>query len=417
MRVFALLLAIVILFLPEAEAQITIDDYREEVATYSRRLHIAREQSHAAQQMVGKSRTGYLPTLTLGGDFDYVFRHTEGSREWNFVLRPRLVQVLYGGGGVRAEHRRAELNYDISLCEEKFAEDEVRYAADYAYWNLSAMGQYLDAMREYVAIVGSLREVVEWRFKEGYISKGDVLMIEARMSEAEYGMVTAEQNFEVALHNFNILRGAMGDESVTLAQTILDSIPMPLRLPSEEVMMRRADMYAARLGVDAAEVGVRQAAAPYNPRLEVGVGGVWSPYSPNVTGRTRVDGSLFIGLSVPIFHWGERRRATSAARAEVRMSEWRVAQLRDDILREELNGWTNLIETSAQVASTTKSLRIAGENLSLSTYSYGEGLTTILDVLQAQLSWIQLYTNAITARFHYAVSVAEYERVTSQREP
>lgn len=415
MRKLSLLFALVPLLCTDVEAQITVEDYRREVASYSRRLHIAHEESLAAAEIVGKSRTGYLPELSVGGDFDYSFRHAQGVRAWNFALRPRLVQLLYGGGGVQAEVRRAELNRDIALCNEQFAEDEVRYAADYAYWNLSAMGQYLDAMREYVAIVSSLMTIVEWRFREGYISKGDVLMIEARMSEAEYGLVTAEQNFEVALHNFNILRGAMGEESVVLTQSILDSIPMPLRISTDEVLLCRSDIYAARLGVAVAEEGVRQAAAPFNPRLEVGVEGAWSPYSPNVTGRTRIDGSLFVGVSVPIFHWGERRRATSAARAEVRRSEWQVAQLRDDILREELNGWTNLVETSAQVNSTTKSLRIAGENLELSTYSYSEGLTTILDVLQAQLSWIQLYTNAITARYHYALSVAEYERVTARR--
>jgi hypothetical protein len=35
-------------------------------------------------------------------------------------------------------------------------------------------------------------------------------------------------------------------------------------------------------------------------------------------------------------------------------------------------------------------------------------------VLQAQISWLQLYTNAITARFNYAIAVSEYRRVTAQ---
>ncbi len=56
--------------------------------------------------------------------------------------------------------------------------------------------------------------------------------------------------------------------------------------------------------------------------------------------------------------------------------------------------------------------RIAGENLDLSTYSYGEGLVTILDVLQAQLSWIQIYTNAIQAYYSHAVAVSDYRRIT-----
>ncbi len=68
---------------------------------------------------------------------------------------------------------------------------------------------------------------------------------------------------------------------------------------------------------------------------------------------------------------------------------------------------------SAQVGATEYNLRIAGENLEISTYSYGEGLATILDVMQAQLSWIQIYTNAIQAHYSYAVAVADYRRITA----
>ena len=136
--------------------------------------------------------------------------------------------------------------------------------------------------------------------------------------------------------------------------------------------------------------------------------------NPNRTGATTVDGSAFVKLTLPIFHWGERRRATGAARAVQRQSEWNTALLHDNIVRDEMNGWTALVNSRAQVDATEQSLRIAGENLDISTYSYGEGLSTILDVLQAQLSWIQLYTNAIKAHYNYAVAVSDYLRITAQ---
>ena len=63
--------------------------------------------------------------------------------------------------------------------------------------------------------------------------------------------------------------------------------------------------------------------------------------------------------------------------------------------------------------SALRTLKIAGENLDSSTYSYNEGQATILDVLQAQLSWIQIYTNTITAQFNYAVAVPAYKRITA----
>ena len=316
---------------------------------------------------------------------------------------------------MRAAYRQAELGYDIALCDEEFTRLDVRYTAEYTYWNLSAMALYAASMRQYVSIIRSLKEVVDRRFAEGYIAKGDVLMIDTRLSEAQYELISAERNYTVALHNFNILRGADPALGVTLAQGIRDSLPQPVRVPAAEAAAFRPDYAAAQLRSDRAEAGIRAARAAFNPQLSVGVGGSWQPYYPNRTGATTVDGSAFVKLSLPIFHWGERRRATGVARAVQRQSEWDAAQLYDDIVREEMNGWTALENSRAQVEAMEQSLRIAGENLDISTYSYGEGLATILDVLQAQLSWIQLYTNAIKAHYNYAVAVSDYRRITAQQ--
>lgn len=137
-------------------------------------------------------------------------------------------------------------------------------------------------------------------------------MIDTRLSEAQYELISAERNYTVALHNFNILRGADPALGVTLAQGIRDSLPQPVRVPAAEAAAFRPDYAAAQLRSDRAEAGIRAARAAFNPQLSVGVGGSWQPYYPNRTGATTVDGSAFVKLSLPIFHWGERRRATAS---------------------------------------------------------------------------------------------------------
>ena len=408
-----LILSALLAFVPAA-AQTSLGDYRQAVTEYSWELKVAASKSDAASETMGQARTGYLPRLSLDGSFTATVHHYDGLERWNFSVLPQLVQTVYGGGAVRAAYKQAELGYDIALCDEQFTQLDVRYAAEYTYWNLSAMELYAASMRQYVNIIRSLKEVVDRRFAEGYIAKGDVLMIDARLSEAEYSLVSAEQSYEVALHNFNILRGTDAALGVQLAQGIRDSLPMPGRVVAAEALERRPDYAAARLRSEQAEAGIRAVRAPFNPQLSVGVGGMWQPYYPNSTGATYVDGSAFVKLSVPIFHWGERRRAVGAARAVQLQQDWNAALVHDDIVREEMNGWTALVQSRAQVDASEESLRIAGENLSISTYSYGEGLATILDVLQAQLSWIQLYSNAIRAHYNYAVAVSDYQRITAQ---
>lgn len=397
-----------------ARAQITLEEYRASVMEYSWVLKTRNSQSEEAREDLGRSKTGFLPSLAANGSFEMQFRHIEGVRRWTFALQPQIIQTLYAGGAVRAAWKGAKLDYDIALCNEAFAMLDVRYAADYAYWTLSAMAQYLESVQRYVAIIRSLKELVDARFAEGYIAKGDVLQIDSRLSEAVYELSVAEQNYSVAVHNFNILRGTHLEEQVQLAQTIRDSIPLPARVPFNNIVASRPDYAAADLARRRAEVAVRSARAPFNPQISVGVGGVWAPYSPNRTGQTEVNGSLFAQVSVPIFHWGERHRVVAAARERSRQSELAQSQLYDDIQREEMNGWIKLVDSHAQVEASQRSMLIAHENLEINTYSYSEGVSTVLDVLQAQISWLQLYTNTITAQYNYAVAVSDYERITAR---
>ena len=142
--------------------------------------------------------------------------------------------------------------------------------------------------------------------------------------------------------------------------------------------------------------------------------GSWHTFTPNISNKTYIDGAATISFSVPIYHWGERRYAIARARADERIAENDLENALDDMLQEEADGWSALRNSYSQMQSSLKNLQIAGENLAISTYSYREGQATVLDVLQAQISWIQIYTNAITARFNYAVAVSAYMRLAAE---
>jgi outer membrane protein TolC len=325
-------------------------------------------------------------------------------------------QTIYAGGAVRAAYRRAQTQAESSSEGLRQTWLEVRYEADVAYWTLSAMQLYVASTEEYVSIVSSLYDVVNERYREGYVAKSDVLQVEARLSEARYALIEIRNDYDVAQHRFYNLLGEeqTSQGGVELGNSILDSMAMPERVGVEELLLRRPDVVRSELSVGIAEQGVKVAKSAFNPRLTASIGSSWQTYSPNVGGRTYLDGALVVGVNVPIFHWRERRYATSSAEAVVRAAEADLSQARRDATLEEADSWSDLTSSRSQIRSSLHNLAIASENLSISTYSYREGQATVLDVLQAQISWIQIYTNAITARFNYAVALSEYMRLTAQ---
>ena len=386
------------------QRQLSPEEYRDAVLAYSHELRIARAATLSAEEQVRLSRTGMLPQLDASGRFNFDMRWQDGVEPFSFSLQPLVVQTIYAGGARRAAYESARVGADVALCEEFFTYVEVAYAAEYAYWNLAAARDRLRLTRQYVDIIRSLKRVVDARFENGYISRSDVLMTDTRLSEAEYGLVAAEQLYQTTLHNFNILMGVEQAVGNVPRDSVMCAAAMPERMVLEQIFDRRSDYIASQLRVDQASIAVRSARAPYLPQIAAGVGGVW-----------QIDGSVYLSVNVPIFHWGARRRAESIARKNLDVRNWEREQLRDRIIRDETDAWSAITNNLSQWQSSFRNLAIARENLDLSTYSYNEGQLTILDVLSAQLSWLQVYENALQAALNLHLAVADYRLVTSDQ--
>ena len=396
-----------------AQNHISIEEYRRAVVDYSHSLRIAQATTLAADEQTALSRTGLLPCLDVAGRFDVAVRQHKGVKPFSFSLQPLVVQMIYAGGARRATYERDRVGADAALCDEVFTQVEVIYAADDAYWNLAAARDRLRITEQYVAIIRSLKRVVDARFENGYISRSDVLMTDTRLSEAEYGLVAAEQSYQVALHNFNVLMGVEQAAGNVPADSVLTATELPARMVLDEILDRRGDFIASQLRIDQSLIGIRLARSAYLPQVAAGIGAVWQTRSPNTKWHTTIDGSVSLSIDVPIFHWGARRRSEGVARQQLAMREQEHAQLRDQIIRAETDAWSSIENSLSQSLASRRNLDIARENLELSTYSYNEGQLTILDVLSAQLSWLQVYENALEAALNLHLSVAEYRRVTS----
>jgi outer membrane protein TolC len=396
----------------EIYAQVSLQAYRDSVYVFSTEIIISEEKLSQSYSTMKRRRTDFYPSLSAQTTYQLGFRRFGEEKLWNFALVPQISQRILGGG-VRAMYQQAQADVRAGFYNAQYVKTEMLYQADYAYWALSAMGLYRGAVEEYVEIIGSLAQIVRERYAEGYVAKSELLQVEARLSEAKFALIESQNNYDVALHRFNNLRGIYEPEEVQLSESILDSIEMPQRVAFEEIVEMRYDLQSAKERIRSAEFGVGAVQAQYLPKVELSVSGSWRTYSPNIASKTYLDGALMLGINVPIFHWGERRKAVAAARSEVRIAKNMWQQAKDDMQQEEADGWSELQNSLSQMRSSLRNLEIAGENLQISTYSYNEGRATLLEVLQAQISWMQIYTNAITARFNYAVAVSAYRFITA----
>jgi outer membrane protein TolC len=397
------------------QAQITLQQYRSSVIDYSHTLRRAEATTEGAEADMQLARKEMLPSLGVSSEANYDLRVGDKARAVSWSMRADVVQPIFYGGVIHATKERAEMLWNETLSREQSAMLDVIYDADVAYWTLSRAEIYYRAIEDYRSIVASLRDVAAHRFEEGYTSKNDLLQVESRLSDAEYQLSRAKQQWMQALHNFNVMRGGDPTDVISLAESILDTMYLPEREDVAEVVLSHPDYVAAIASREASRWAVKVARAAYLPNVGAGIYGLWYPKTPNVRGAgTRLDGGVTLTMTTPIYHFGERRQAMRSARSNLRRAELLAEDIADEIVLNESNGWTNLVSTLERVEAVRHNLNLATENLEISTYAYGEGLGTILDVLQAQLSWLQIYNNAIAAQYDYALAIAAYQYIIGE---
>ena len=197
-------------------------------------------------------------------------------------------------------------------------------------------------------------------------------------------------------------------EAIAEQEAAGQPVEMPGVLPLERILELRPDYRIAEQQLELSNQNVRVARSSYNPQLTVGVQGVYGTLQPNVTGEGKVYGLALAQLNVPIFRWNERRHEVNMARAAVRGSEWALVDAENTVNGDLAVARTNMERTREAVEMAEVNLNVALDNLMLNTFSYSEGRLPILDVLSAQLAWIQSYTAFVNSNYEYKVSIADY---------
>lgn len=400
---------------------LSVNEYKQRVLEYSRQIKQSAEERKAMQEAIKAAKTAFFPAVDFSGSYQYRINKYELSMgdgipgiemdHNTYSLGATVSQPVYAGGQIYNNYKAAQVQGRISVQAEALTTDNILYSADLNYWSAAARKGMYDVMTEYVAIVQQLADVLMIRFNDGQISKTDLLQVQSRLKEAELNKSSAYKEYQIALQNLNSLMGV----SPMAPVGVLDSITMyqvlPLQVGEDAALRNRPEYAISELNIEYQQRQINLSKAKYNPNLTVGFQGTWGTPMLNVKGSDQLwTPALYASLKIPLFHWGARIKEVNSQKAVLRSKEYALDQTRDQIEQEVANAWTSLTENTKQIAVAEEACRIAEESLDLNTFSYNEGKLPILDVLSAQLSWIQSYSSLIQTWYQQKASLAQYHK-------
>lgn len=205
-------------------------------------------------------------------------------------------------------------------------------------------------------------------------------------------------------------------EPVAIADSITMVQLLPIRIGESAALDNRPDYLISKLNIEYQKRQINLSKAKYNPSLAIGFQGTWGTPMLNVKGSDLLwTPAVFASLKIPLFHWGARFKEVNSQKAILRSKEYALDNTRDQISQEVANAWTSLTENTKQIDVAEDACKIAEENLDPNTFSYNEGKLPIVDVLSAQLSWIQSYSSLIQTWYQQKASLAQYNKAIGIR--
>jgi len=375
----------------------------------------------AAEANVGASRSAYYPSANataeagLSGNLgtsEPAMGPSGGSATGTSVGGGfSLSYLLFDGGARGARVDLAMAVADEAEMQVEVAALDVALEAEVAYYGLQGALWYLDAVEKIIRQSDSLRALAQARYEVGLARRLDMVQAEARLAEAELGRASAQR--QVTESRGRLAKAVGLDVRTTLqvrtvAEGSEDTSLADIDWLIEMATARRPELRQAKSRVEQALAEVKLADAGHWPTV-VANAGISSSWDSRGTG-TSFPWSAGVGVTLPLFAgmdttWQARRSRFDEKRACEELAG-RVTEIQFEV-------WTaraEALEAAGTITAARKVVAAADEAVALAEESYKTGLSTMVEVFDAQGTRTSALLRLVQARVGWYVAFSRLER-------
>ena len=325
-----------------------------------------------------------------------------------------LSQLISDFGRTHNLVANSEFEAKASEADYRAARDDVVLGVDQAYYDVLLAQQLVTVAQQTIATRQTVVDQVSELAKNKLKSQVDLSFAQVNLSEARLMLLRAQAGLENAYAN---LSQALGTQQLT--EYKLADQPMPPAPPDNadslitEAFRNRPELASVRFQRAAAEKFVYAERDLKRPTVSLsGVAGLlpWiEPGNANPGIPLEYEG-FAVNLQVPIFNghlFTARRRA---AEYQLQAADQRVRDLGDRVARDVRTAWERARTAFESIGATAELLQQATQALDLAQGRYNLGLSSIVELSQAQLAATQAQVENLNAKYEYqsAYSALEY---------
>lgn len=431
-RGFGISIAIILLLNITANSQTGVETYTLnqciDIALKSNYGVIAAEKAYSTSR--GNVYAAYgslLPSISISSGM---------SRTWSGSLTlDEITNQLVGGGETRYGYRGSvnfsntfiglglynygNIKYNCSKRASLFydymkSQNDLILAVKRGYYDLIKAKMLLDVARDAVRRGEERLRVVQSRYDLGSASMSDVLKAKVQYGNDKLDLISKNNAFKLAQADLAFIMGIDVNREFNADEDLPErDIDITFEGAINEALSKNPEYRKAQFDLAAAGYSKTMAYSRFLPSLSMGLSHYTTVGNYVDYLDFRIDQAsytLFATLSFNIFNQGSDYANLRAAKNSQKTAEENLKNTENSVALEIKQSFLELERTKEAKKLAEESVAAAQEDLNLVKEKYNLGAATILEVLDAEVSFKEAQTNHVQALFDYNLAVSQLEK-------
>ena len=287
--------------------------------------------------------------------------------------------------------------------------NEIKLAVDSSFYTALQNFELLKVAEQTVSARQVVSDQITTLFQNKLRSELDVSFANANLAQAKLLLIDAQNNYQGALSNLSQILGYVSQQPFELVDPA-NQIIAPTQNVSQlqdEAFSNRPEIAAQGYEYQAAQKFQKAQRDELFPTLEaLGVVGR-TPYSNSISGITPFTdwyGAIGVNLNVPIFQGFLYPARSKEAAIRAKASAEQLRDLKDKIANDVRTAWLNSITAYNRIGVSQQFVDQTTLALNLSQTRYNLGLSSIVELSQAQLQQTEAQIQYAAAKYQYQIA-------------
>lgn len=408
-------------------------------------------QVDVADAQFANARANALPQLRFNGGYTHVYQSARGqavgqlfNQPNTYTLNTNLSQTIFQGGRLVAAMRAGNQVRQAAREDELEQRATVTMDVQRAYLQGLFTARIAELQENNLTLATNRVTQLEQLQTAGQAARYDVLRARVERANIEPLVIQARNDRELALLDLKRLLNVPVDQPLALV-THIDPAATAALLAQVDTTgtPARASIRSAEMNLAARRLGITVARADYFPSLALTFQTGYSAFPPigygiprsrgalteadcpagSAAGRLCQNGGFFsdrqlgLQLSFPIFDGFRVKSNVELAQAQARVAELQLQQERETVALDVARARAELRRSRAAYAARQQNSSEAQEAFQLASLRFSRGLSTQLEVSDAQLALLTAQSTEARATYDLFLASADLARALGRPIP